>query len=64
MKKMTILTFVLLLCIGCGKSEYEKAQEQVDKNLKEMKKEVDKSYEEVKEEARRELQKALDKIGK
>ena len=42
MKKMAILTFVLLLCVGCGKSDYEKAQEQVDKNMKEMKKELDK----------------------
>ena len=42
MKKMAILTFVLLLCVGCGKSDYEKAQEQVDKNMKEMKKELEK----------------------
>ena len=42
MKKMAILTFALLLCVGCGKSEAEKAKEQLDKNLKELQKEVDK----------------------
>ena len=42
MKKMAILTFVLLLCIGCGKSEYEKAQEKVDNSLEEARKELKK----------------------
>jgi len=58
MKKMAILTFVLLLCIGCGKSDYEKAVEQVDKDMKE----VEQTYEESLEEARKELNKELDKI--
>ena len=57
---MAISTFALLLCVGCGKSNYEKAVEQMDKNMKQVPniKEVEETW----EEAREELQKELDKI--